>query len=163
MKSGRTVNLLEAILVTFLWSSSFLFIKVGLEEIPPMTFAAYRYSLASVILLAYALCRYRDHIHSLGPSMIFKYVVLGFFGYFIAQGLQFFGLYYLPTITVTFLLNMTPLFVLLFSIIALGEKPEKEQLLGIVVALLGVMAFFSGKELMLGQRTGIGLTLTSGI
>lgn len=163
MLSGRKNAILEASLVTFFWSSSFIFIKIGLDEISPMTFAAYRYVLASLILLSFSLCRYKDAFMDLDNKRLILYVILGFCGYFLAQGLQFYGLYYLEAITVTFILNLTPIFVLLFSISFLGEFPRKRQLAGMALALAGVMVFFKGQGLEFNQRLGVTLTLISGI
>ncbi|HOP08690.1 MAG TPA: DMT family transporter, partial [Candidatus Methanofastidiosa archaeon] len=163
MPSRRTVSMLEAGLVTFLWSSSFIFIKLGLEDIPPMTFAAYRYTMASAVLMAYVFARHRSYVMSLDRDKVLKYVFLGFCGYFIAQGMQFFGLYYLQAITVTFILNMTPLIVLFLGVVILGEKPGRRQLLGVGIALLGVMAFFSGEDLQIDQKMGVVLTFISGV
>ena len=38
------------LLATGLWSSTFLFIRVGLRDIPPFTFAWVRLAIAAVIL-----------------------------------------------------------------------------------------------------------------
>jgi len=163
MPSNRTVAILEATLVTFLWSSSYIFIKMGLDEISPMTFAAYRYVLASLILLFYALHRHREAFNAIGRKRLALYVVLGFCGYFLAQGLQFYGLFYLEAITVTFILNLTPIFVLIFSMSFLGEFPVKRQVAGMAIALVGVLVFFQGQGLQFDQKLGIALTLISGI
>jgi drug/metabolite transporter (DMT)-like permease len=42
-----------AILVTTIWSTSWILIKIGLREIPALPFAAMRYSLAFLILLPF--------------------------------------------------------------------------------------------------------------
>ncbi|MFQ5555354.1 MAG: EamA family transporter, partial [Acidimicrobiia bacterium] len=34
-----------AMLAAFLWATSFIYIKVGLEEIPPLAFASLRYMI----------------------------------------------------------------------------------------------------------------------
>jgi drug/metabolite transporter (DMT)-like permease len=44
---ARVLALAEAFLVTFLWSTSYILIKIGFEEINPLAFASYRYFLAS--------------------------------------------------------------------------------------------------------------------
>ena len=44
---------LLAVLVTFLWSTSFIIIKWGLIEIPPLTFAGLRYFIAFVFLFPF--------------------------------------------------------------------------------------------------------------
>ncbi len=42
------------VLLSFLWGSSFMAIKAGLEYLPPVLFAAIRYDIAGIILLVYA-------------------------------------------------------------------------------------------------------------
>ncbi len=51
--------MIEALLVTFLWSTSYVLIKIGLREINPLAFAAYRYEIASIILILPVFYRYR--------------------------------------------------------------------------------------------------------
>ena len=51
--SSHAVPILQALLVTFLWSSSFVIIKIGLEEIPPLVFAGARYFIAFLVLLPF--------------------------------------------------------------------------------------------------------------
>ena len=42
------------VLLSFLWGTSFMAIKAGLEFFPPVLFAAFRYDIAGVLLLGYA-------------------------------------------------------------------------------------------------------------
>jgi len=42
------------VLLSFLWGSSFMAIKAGLEFLPPVLFAAIRYDIAGILLLVYA-------------------------------------------------------------------------------------------------------------
>jgi len=132
LQKARILSLLEASLVTFLWSSSYVLIRIGLEEINPLAFAAYRYSLASLILLFPFYLQFRKRrTRKFNLSRIGIFLVLGFTGYFIAQGFQFLGLFFLNTVTVTFILNLTPLFVLALSVLFLNEWPTTVQLFGI--------------------------------
>jgi len=130
-KSPRLVSLLQALLVTFLWSSSYILIKIGLRGISPLAFAATRYSLAFVVLFAMNMVRQG---HKAGLRLDarewLRLIVAGVAGYSIAQGLQFIGLYCLPAVTTTFLLNFTPLFVVMLGVLFLGEVPTKVQALG---------------------------------
>lgn len=48
----HTRVVLTAFFVTFLWSTSWVLIKVGLQDIPPLTFAGLRYFGAFLLLLA---------------------------------------------------------------------------------------------------------------
>jgi drug/metabolite transporter (DMT)-like permease len=158
------LSLIEASLVTFLWSSSYILIRIGLEEINPLAFAAYRYFLASLILLFPLYLQFRKRKTSkFNLSRIGMFLVLGFTGYFIAQGFQFLGLFFLNSVTVTFILNLTPLFVLGLSVFFLNEWPSTVQLIGIILTLFGVIIFFYDTLGDVGMVTGVLVTLISGV
>jgi drug/metabolite transporter (DMT)-like permease len=160
----RIIAIFEALLVTFLWSTSYILIRIGLEEINPLPFAAYRYIIASCILLFPLFYKIRNgEINSFNKKTIFKFLLLGFTGYFIAQGLQFFGLYFLNSVTVTFILNLTPIFVLVFGIIFLKERPTTVQLIGILLTIFGVIIFFYSFLADLDMMSGMLITFVSGL
>lgn len=54
--SGHSVAIVQAVFVTFLWSTSWVLIKIGLDDLalPPLTFAGRRYLLAALIVLPLA-------------------------------------------------------------------------------------------------------------
>ncbi|WFO75697.1 DMT family transporter [Desulfurococcaceae archaeon MEX13E-LK6-19] len=162
LNNKRMYALAGALLVTFLWSTSYVFIKIGLRELNPIAFAAYRYTIASIILMIIVLTSYKGG-KSLEIKQLPVFLVLGFTGYFVAQGLQFLGLYYLPAITVTFILNMTPIFVLVLSALFLKEKPTFLQFVGIMIVICGVILFFSSSLLALNEVLGVFLTVLSGL
>jgi drug/metabolite transporter (DMT)-like permease len=98
--------------------------------------------ISSSLLLILSLFRKkRVHINIKKdlPTLFF----LGIAGYSVAQGLQYVGLSYLPAVTVTFLLNFTPVLVLLFGIVCLHETPTSLQVVGLTFALFGAFLFFS--------------------
>ena len=163
IQKKRMLSLFEALLVTFLWSTSYILIKIGLEEINPLAFAAYRYFIASLILLfpLYHQLR-KGRTGRFNLSRIVMFLSLGFTGYFIAQGFQFFGLFYLNLVIVTFILNLTPLFVLGLSVFFLNERPSRVQLMGIMLTLFGVFIFFYDALADVGMITGILITLIGG-
>jgi len=147
--------------VTFLWSTSYVLIKIGLRGIPPLTFAAYRYMMASAVLFAFSLSSVSGKLVVRKRQMP-KFLLLGAAGYAVAQGLQYVGLFYLPAVAVTFLLNFTPVLVLLLGLIFLREFPTLLQLVGMALALLGAYFFFSS-SISGVELTGIVITLLSGL
>jgi len=156
--------LIEASLVTFLWSTSYILIRIGLKEINPLAFAAYRYVIASLILLFPFFHQLRKgKTGRFHPNRIARLLLLGFTGYFMAQGLQFFGLFFLNSVTVTLLLNMTPIFVLGLSVFFLNERPSTVQFIGITLTLSGVFVFFYDALVDVGMMTGVIITLISGV
>ncbi len=155
-----------AVLVTILWSSSYVFIKLGLEEVPPLYFATVRYALAFAILALVDLfsrkSRRTAHGNPLKPYS-WALIVAGIAGYTVAQGLQYVGLFFLPAVTTSFLLNFTPIFVLFIGAAALNEKPSGFQVLGLGIALTGAFLFFYERISWQGEWLGVVVVLASGL
>ena len=59
-RTGRqhALAVLQALFVTFLWSTSWVLIKIGLDDLDlkPLSFAGLRYALAALILLVRDRC-----------------------------------------------------------------------------------------------------------
>lgn len=135
--------ILLALLVTFIWSTSWIFIKIGLEEIPPLTFAGLRYTLAFLVLIPFALRKNeRTTYQQLTAKDWRKLILLGVVYYAMAQGGQFVALAFLPSITVSLILNMSVLFTAVFSIFTLREIPTWIQWVGVVMNVVGIFIFF---------------------
>jgi len=140
----RIIAIVQALFVTVLWSSSFIIIKFGLEEIPPLTYAGLRYSIASVILLGLIFSQPKMRVSLKNRSrrwwsMLFLYGCI----YITAtQGTQFLGLLYLPAITFSLILNMTPIIVLMLAIPWLGERPSTREMILILSGIIGVVLYF---------------------
>jgi drug/metabolite transporter (DMT)-like permease len=142
--TSRKIAVLQALLVTFLWSTSWVLIKIGLEEMPALSFAGLRYSLAFAILLPFTL---RGEgiasIRKLKPARWLQLLALGVVFYGITQGAQFMALVYLPAVTVSLMLNFTPIIAAMLGVALLSERPEPWQWLGIILTVGGAVVYFS--------------------
>lgn len=139
--SRRLRSILQALLVTFLWSTSWILIKYALHEIPPLTFAGLRYTLAFIILLP-SLWRRRAEIRALPAEDWRRLALLGFVYYTMTQGGQFVTLNHLEAVTFSLLLNFTSVLIALLGIVALREIPSRLQWGGIIVFVTGVLVYF---------------------
>lgn len=156
--SDHTKAVLQALFVTFLWSTSWVLIKFGLEEIPALTFAGLRYVLAFVCLLPFALRpSVRAQIGSLTRREWVSLIVLGLLYYTVNASTQYLGLAYLPAVTVTLLLNFTSLLVAIFGIYFLNERPSLLQWIGVGLFLVGVSLYFYPADFP--QKELIGLVI----
>lgn len=135
----------QALLVTFLWSTSWVLIKLGLEEIPALTFAGLRYTIAFfvLILLALSSAERRSALRSLSLRRWVELGVLGAIFYTLTQGAMFIALEHVPAISLTLILSFTPAVVALMAIPWLGERPRRIQWIGMVLFLLGVTIYFA--------------------
>jgi len=134
---------LQALLVTALWSTSWVLIKIGLDDIPALTFAGLRYMLAFVCLLP--LAWRGGHLSALRQASRATWqrlIALGLLLYTVTQGAQFLGLERLPAATVSLLFSFTTGVVALLSIPLLSERPTRGQWGGIVIYLLGALIYF---------------------
>lgn len=156
--SSRIRAILQAIFVTILWASSWVLIKFGLRnDIPAITFAGLRYSLAWLCLLPFVLFKREQRLalRQLPRSSWVRLSVLGLVFYTLTQGAQFLSLAYLPAAMASLLLNLTPMVVGITGIFLLNERPIASQWFGIGLATLGVGFYFLPISLPRAQVTGV--------
>lgn len=153
---------LQALFVTFLWSTSWVIIKLGLREaIPALLFAGLRYGLAFVILLAWVLRQpeSRAELRGLGRRDWLSLAVLGLIYYTVTQGTQFLGLKYLPAVTLNLLMSFSAVLVAVLGMVTLREKPARAQWGGLALYLLGALVFFYPVALAGDMLLGVSIAL----
>ena len=142
-QSSRLSAVVIALFVVFLWATSWVLIKIGLEEIPALTFAGLRYMLAFVCLMPFALLiQRRSSSPVMSRKMWGQLILLGLLLYSLTQGAVFLALVYLPAVTVNLLWSFSSVTVALFGIIWLVERPTRFQWAGIALATMGAVIFF---------------------
>ncbi|NWF90506.1 MAG: DMT family transporter [Ignavibacteriaceae bacterium] len=156
-KPRHFISILQALLVTFLWSTSFIIIKLALVEIPPITFAGLRYFLAFFCFLPFIFIKrkYLDEIKQLNVLQWKNLFFLGVVFYTFTQGAQFLGLSLLPSVTVSLILNFTPIVVAVMGIFLLKENPNKLQWIGVFLFLAGVLTYFLPISLLTNEIVGL--------
>jgi drug/metabolite transporter (DMT)-like permease len=156
MFTSRTTAILQALFVTFIWSLSWVLIKIGLEDIPPLLFAGLRYSSGSVCLLWLVLSRpqARQQITQITRRQWLLLMLLGLIYYTITQGAHFIALAYLPAVTLSLMINFTVVLVALSGFV-IGEYPNRIQWLGIGLFILGAIIYFEPSAL----PDGVGLLI----
>ncbi len=140
---SRIKAILLNLLVVIIWSSSWVLIKIGLKDIPPLTFAGLRYFMAFLVLSPFLLQRHiKQQVKDFTRSDWKLVLLMGVVSYFIAQGAQFLSLDYLPATTLSLMLNLTSIFVAISAVFLLKEIPTRLQVIGLLVNLVGLFLFF---------------------
>jgi drug/metabolite transporter (DMT)-like permease len=135
--------ILQALLVTFLWSTSWVLIKIGLQDLPPLTFAGLRYILAFLCILPLLLRSVsRISLSRLTGRRWLELTLLGVLFYAVTQGASFVALAYLPAMMVSLLWNLTTVVVALVGIWTLAEPLTSLQWAGVVLNLGGILVYF---------------------
>ena len=136
---SRALALLEALLVSMVWGSSFIFVKLALTDLGPLTIGGLRYFIGFACLLPFL----RRHNFSLTRPQWLRMALLGFSAYTLANGAMFWALRFLPATTGSFLMSLITVTVLFGGVIWLREIPNRIQIFGICIVLAGMLLFFS--------------------
>ncbi len=130
------------IVLIFVWGSTWLFIKVGLENLPPFTFAGVRFVIALAPLCLLAVLRGAKI-----PSKLSDWGLLaatGFLTFTCGYGLVFWGEQYLSSGLTAVYFTTYPLAGLLFAHWLLPSEPlSARRLAGALLALAGVVVIFA--------------------
>ncbi len=141
----RLSSILIAVLVTFLWSTSWVLIKIGLNsDLPALSFAGMRYFTAFLCLAPVVLSNPKERalLKSLSRRDWLQLAWLGLLMIAVAQGAQFVGLAHLPAVVVSLLLNLSPIAVGWMSQARAREGPTRLQWLGILLTVAGTLVYF---------------------
>ena len=155
-RTPRRAALVQALFVTFLWSTSWVLIKVGLEAIPALTFAGLRYVLATLLLLPLALRGgLFGALRALAARERLELALLGVVLYALTQGAQFVALALLPAATVSLVLSFTPVLVAGLATATLREPLTRGQWRGVGRAAGGALVYFGAAAWPSGRWAGL--------
>jgi len=134
----------QALLVTFLWSTSWVFIKIGLDDLHlhPLSFAGLRYALAAAILLPFGIGALRRTAGPIGRGLALRVGLYGLLFVAVTQGAQFAALALLPATAVSLVLSATPLAVAAIALARREEQPTAFQLAGVGLLVAGAVGYF---------------------
>ncbi len=147
------------ILLTLIWGTTWAAIRIGLEALPPMTSAAWRFGLAALALLALA----RLGGIPLGTTIRERWlwVVVGVLNFAVSYGIVYWAEQYLPSGLTALLFAAFPLFVALLAHFFLpGERLRPISFAGVALGFGGVAMLFGDD---LAGETGPKTLLASGV
>lgn len=126
-------DVVVAVLIAAAWGFTFVVIKVGLRDFPPLLFSALRFLVAALPLL---------WLWRAGPPAPWRHVI----GIGLALGVAMFGLLFiaidigLPAGLASLIAQTQALFTALLAALLLGERPTRQQLAGMALAAVGIFA-----------------------
>ena len=126
------------ILTVVVWAFAFPFIKIGLNELSFANLTIMRFFVVCIVLITILALQPRrfSKLHKKDVVPIF---ILGFFGVMVYHlGLNY-GEQYVSPGAASLIIATIPVFIVILAIVFLNEKITLKKLLGIVVALCGVL------------------------
>jgi drug/metabolite transporter (DMT)-like permease len=146
-----------------IWGSTWLFIKLGLRDLPPFTFAGIRFLLASAILWAIVIARRRP-LPKTGRDWL-KLAWMGSITFALNYGLIFWGEQHISSGLAAVLQAMIPAFGLIFAHFYLpNERLTARKLAGVATGVAGVGLIFYDQmkiEGMAALQGSVALLLSS--
>jgi drug/metabolite transporter (DMT)-like permease len=152
-----------------MWGLSFPAITVGLRDLPPVLFAAFRYDVAAVLLLAYvgATASPGDRLPTKRRDV--GAVLAGGAFLVAANGLLFIGQQTVPSGVAAILQGLVPILTTLWALLLLDQQLTPAGAAGILLGFVGVglivrpdpanlfASDLLGKVIILGQVTFVAL------
>src|ERR1044071_6508005 len=134
-----------------IWGSTWLFIKLGLEDLPPITFAGIRFIIACAIL--FSLIRIRRIALPQARTDWALLAVSGILSFGLNYGLVFWGEQYISSGLAALLQATLPAFGLVFAHFHLpAERLSWARIGGVVLGVCGVAVVFSNQLAVAGRQ-----------
>jgi drug/metabolite transporter (DMT)-like permease len=134
-----------------IWGSTWLFIKLGLADLPPLTFAGIRFVIACTILVSIIWIR-RIRLPRQSSDWILLFVT-GIFSFSLNYGLIFWGEQHISSGLAALLQATIPAFGLVFAHFYLpAERMTWAKIAGVSLGVLGVWLVFSNQLALSGGK-----------
>jgi drug/metabolite transporter (DMT)-like permease len=162
MKGERILIASGFILISIIWGSTWLAIKIGLESMSPLFAVALRFLLASLLLQV--IMKIRGEGLPWNRSAVKAYLVLGFLSFSFPFALVYAGEQYIPSGLASIIFAVYPIVVAVGSVWLLpNEKLNAYKVAGILLGFSGVLVVF-WSDISLADRQGLvgmGMVLAS--
>ncbi|RPH01496.1 MAG: DMT family transporter [Candidatus Pelagibacter sp. TMED153] len=122
------------------WGSSFIFIKLSVETIPPTLLTSYRLIIASIFLLFF--CSFKK-IKELIVKNKRDLFIIGFFGNVVPFNLISWSQLYIDSVAASTLIGTMPLFTFIISLCFFEKEFQIQKILGLMIGFLGLLIFLN--------------------
>jgi len=141
MKSEKSLIIIGFILISVIWGSTWLAIKIGLESISPFYGIALRFSIASLIL--FLILKLRNEKIPFDKNSILLYLNLAVLSFSFPFALVYWGEQYIASGLASVLFGVYPFMVAIGSHLFLkSEKLNVYKSFGIVFGFIGIVLIF---------------------
>ncbi len=123
------------------WGASFIATKLALRDLAPVTVVWLRFAIGVFILGIATMLRHQFEFPQ--KKELLYFALLGFLGITFHQWLQSTGLVTAQASTTAWIVATTPIFIAILSWIFLREKINWIQIIGIILAAIGVILVVS--------------------
>jgi len=131
-----------------MWSTCFTIGKMAIFSSTPLFFTAIRMLFASFLILGFMLIKKKSQL-KVSKKQFGAICLLAVLSMYLNNALEFYGLKYISASKTCFIYSLTPIFAAILSYFHFKEKLTPMKVLGMSIALLGIIPVFfmqSGSE-----------------
>ncbi|MDY6822166.1 MAG: DMT family transporter, partial [Deferribacterota bacterium] len=125
---------ISLLLVSLCWGSTFVIIKIALNEVSVLDFLFLRFLLATFCMLPLFIVKYKYiNIKSIGAGIFLGILLFLLFAY------QTIGIAYTKSAEAAFITGSYIIYTPIFSVLILKKKPYKSSIIGVLLAFIGLL------------------------
>lgn len=141
MSKGIRIGLVY-FLLCFIWGSTWVAIRSGLESLTPIFSVGLRFILASVFI--FILMKIKTVTLQKDSVSIRLYLLMGFFSFVIPFGLVYWAVQFVPSGMASVLFAVYPFVVVIFSYLRMPSEPiGASMIVGTILGFSGIVVIFS--------------------
>ena len=141
-------NFFLLIILSSIWGSAFLGIKIAVDSISPISVVSFRLIIGAIILLIYF--KIKGNYFNFNIKTYFYIFLCALFGNFIPFYLISWSELYIPSNLAGLLLSVAPIFAIVLShIFTNDDKFNFLKLLGVIIGLIGAIFLIGYKDIFL--------------
>ncbi len=156
---GISRSLLPIAVLTLVWGCNWPVLKLGVTELPPLTFRALTLPFAALGM--FAVARYSGDAIRIPREWWLRVAVLAFFNIAGWNGLVLFGVQLLPAGRSAILAYTMPVWATLVALFVLHEPMSRRKWIGLALGMAG-MALLLGDDIRAMQRAPFGTLMILG-
>lgn len=138
------------VLLCIIWGTTWIFIKLGLNDLPPAGFAASRFTIASLIL--FAVLHFRKRLFLIGDFKLLAIVIFtGILQFSFNYGLLFWAEKYITSGLAAVLQATIPAFGLVLARIFVSESVTLTKIVAVLLGIIGSAVIFAEQLKLNGE------------
>lgn len=142
-RNNKYIGILLATIAAIIWAGNFVIARGVNQQIPPITLAFFRWSLATLLMLPIAFNKFRSELHILKKHKSYLFWV-ALSGITLFNTCLYISGHYTTAINMALIsTTSSPIFATTLAILFIGERINKYRLMGMMVCLSGVLLLIS--------------------
>ncbi len=132
---------LSLVIICIVWGTTYLVLKIGVEEVPPFLFTGIRQTVAGLALAAIMMFFFGNRLLDL--KTIGRHAIVGFFMISIGNGAVGWGELYVSSSIAAIICSLMPLWIIFINFAyGKGDKIDAQMVIGVLLGFVGLVLIF---------------------